>query len=230
MSDTLFVLPARGGSKGIPLKNIKLLGDKPLIQWSIEVAKKLTIDEHICMTTDSPHIKEVVEQFGLRVPFLRPDALATDSSGTYEVLLHALSYYEGLGRHYKKIVLLQPTSPFRTKEQVEAAIELYADNLDMVVSVKESRDNPYYNLFEENLSGFLSKSKESQYVRRQDCPSVYAYNGAIYVINVDSLKAKPIHQFVKIKKYLMDDITSVDIDIPLDWEWAEFLIKRNLLD
>ena len=109
----LYVIPARGGSKGVPGKNIKLLGGKPLIYYSIEVARALANDEDICVSTDNIEIKELVEQTGLQVPFLRPPELALDDSGTYEVLLHAVNYYATQGKQYNLLVLLQPTSPFR---------------------------------------------------------------------------------------------------------------------
>lgn len=226
MDNTLFVIPARGGSKGIPDKNIKSLGGKPLIQWSIDIARQLAADENICVSTDSEKIKESVESIGLKVPFLRPAELATDKAGTYEVLLHAISYYEGLGKNFEKIILLQPTSPFRKVEHLREAFELYSSDLDMVVSVRESHDNPYFNLFEENSNGFLTKSKEGSFARRQDCPPTFAYNGAIYVINIESLKQQPIYKFRKIRKYVMDEVSSVDLDTPLDWRWAEFLLEE----
>lgn len=97
----------------------------------------------------------------------------------------------------------------------------------MVVSVRESHDNPYFNLFEEGQNGFLIKSKEGGFARRQDCPPVFAYNGAIYVININSLKQQPIYKFRKIRKYVMDEVSSVDLDTPLGWRWAEFLLEEE---
>ena len=107
----LVIIPARGGSKGIPYKNIKELGDKPLICYSIDVARQLTSDENICVTTDDDAIIKVVEDYGLKVPFKRPDYLATDTCGSNEVLQHAYQFYIDKGMQYDLIVLLQPTSP-----------------------------------------------------------------------------------------------------------------------
>jgi len=222
----LYLIPARGGSKGIPGKNIKPLAGKPLIYYSIDVARQLTTDDNICVSTDSEEIKNAVEDHNLHVPFIRPAELATDQSGTYEVLLHAINFYKEKGKDYKTLVLLQPTSPFRTSQQVKAARDLFNEELDMVVSVTESKNNPYYNLFEEDHNGFLHKSKDGSFTRRQDCPHVYAYNGAIYVINVASLLQKPTHQFTKIKKYIMDEHSSIDLDTPNDWTLAEILIEN----
>ena len=159
---------------------------------------------------------------------MRPAELATDTAGTYEVLLHAISYYETHGYFADTLILLQPTSPFRTSQQISDAIKLYSQNIDMVVSVKETKANPYYLLYEENNKGFLEKSKKANFVRRQDCPKVWELNGAIYVINIKSLKKKPISSFDKIVKFEMNEFTSHDIDTQLDFEFAEFLkVQKN---
>lgn len=229
MKDTLFVIPARGGSKGVPGKNIKLLGGKPLIEYTIEVARQLADDQDICVTTDDFGIKTVVENLGLAVPFLRPAELATDKAGTYEVLFHALDFYQSQGKVYKKLVLLQPTSPFRKVWQVQQAMAAWQEGIEMIVSVKETKSNPYYLLFEENSSGFLEKSKKGSFSTRQECPTVYEYNGAIYVIDVASLRRHPMSSFTQIKKYLMEDVYSVDIDSPLDWLWAETLLEKGIV-
>ena len=223
----LIVIPARGGSKGVPRKNIKLLNNKPLIHYSINVAQELFENNIICVTTDDTEIKEVAEQTGLQIPFLRPAELATDTAGTYEVLMHAISYYETQGYFADTLILLQATSPFRTSQQISEAIKLYSENIEMVVSVKETKANPYYLLYEENKEGLLEKSKKASFVRRQDCPKVWELNGAIYVININSLKEKPISSFDKIVKYEMDEFTSHDIDTQLDFDFAEFLKQHK---
>lgn len=224
---TLFIIPARGGSKGIPAKNIKLLGNKPLILYSIDFARQFADDENICVSTDSNTIIDVVTKHGLSVPFIRPDELATDTAGTQEVLLHAINYYKSKGREFDKLVLLQPTSPFRQPEHFIAANELYNDTLDMVVTVSESKANPYYNLFEENIEGLLEKSKPGNFTRRQDCPVVYSYNGSIYIINVKSLLKDKLNKFQKVKKSIMQAEYSLDLDTELDWLMAEFLLKNK---
>lgn len=221
----LYVIPARGGSKGVPGKNVKLLGGKPLIYYSIEVARALANDEDICVSTDNIEIKELVEQTGLQVPFLRPPELALDDSGTYEVLLHAVNYYATQGKQYNLLVLLQPTSPFRKVEHVKTAIESWDENIDMVVSVKETKANPYYLLFEEKENGFLVNSKEGKFTNRQECPVVYEYNGAVYVIKINTLLNKPLNAFSKKKKYVMNEESSLDIDTQFDWKFAEFLLS-----
>ncbi|MFN9115649.1 MAG: cytidylyltransferase domain-containing protein, partial [Bacteroidota bacterium] len=208
-------------------KNIKLLNGKPLIQYTIEVARKLFSDQQIIVSTDDQTIIDVVEQLGLKVPFKRPPELATDKAGTYEVLLHAMKYAEQNGIPFDKVLLLQPTSPFRTQTNLEEAYLLYNEELDMVVSVKETKSNPYYVLFEENEKGYLVKSKPSSFIRRQDCPKVWEYNGAIYIMNKTQLQLNPPVMFTKIKKYVMNEFESHDIDTPLDWLIAEHLLNET---
>ena len=225
----LVVIPARGGSKGIPHKNIKPLDGKPLIYYTIDTARAIVDDDDICVSTDDIEIINCVEKYGLSVPFVRPTELATDTSGTYEVLLHALDFYEKLHKKYDVVLLLQNTSPFRNAEQVKEALKLYRPEIDMVVSVKECAANPYYCVFEENEDGFLRVCKgDGNIFRRQDAPTVYEYNGAIYVINVESLKTTHMHKMQKRVKYLMDDRSSFDLDTMWDWTMAEMIIKQNI--
>lgn len=226
---TLYVIPARGGSKGIPHKNIKPLAGKPLIGYSIDVARQLADDADICLTTDDPEIARTAESMGLNVPFLRPASLATDTCGTYEVLIHALDFYRDRGIDYDTLVLLQPTSPMRTADDVRAALALYSPDIDMVVTVKEAASNPYYNCYETDNDGFLHISKgDGGYTRRQDAPKVWEYNGAVYVINVESLRQMPLSAFTRRRMSVMPAERSVDLDTPVDWLIAEKLIEKNL--
>lgn len=227
---SLVIIPARGGSKGIPHKNTKEFNGKPLIYYAIDTARKIVGDADICVTTDDDEIIKTVTEYGLNVPFKRPDYLATDTCGTYEVLLHALKYYEDQGEYYDNIILLQCTSPFRTSKHVIEALELFNIECDMVVSVKETNSNPYYNCFEESPEGYLTVSKgEGKFHRRQDCPKVWEYNGAVYIINSQSLKNGPMSKFKKVIKYEMDDIHSIDLDTPVDWELAELIVSKNVI-
>jgi len=221
------IIPARGGSKGILGKNIKLLNNKPLIGYTIDAAKEVTINDHIIVSTDSEEIKRVVEGLGLKVPFLRPPHIATDEANSYDVVMHAVDYLMNKGITPNPIILLQPTSPFRKAIHIKEALSLYSDDIDMVVSVTETKSNPYYFLFEENEEGYLQKSKEGNFTRRQDCPKVWEYNGAIYIMNTNSLKSKPISDFNKVIKYEMTEETSLDIDTELDWIIAETIIKSR---
>lgn len=223
----LVVIPARGGSKGVPRKNIKLLSDIPLIHYTIQAAQLLFDNNLICVTTEDQEIIDISEKKEIKVPFLRPLALASDTAGSYEVLLHAVSFYEDQGYFPDTLILLQPTSPFRTEKHIQEALKLYSSSIDMVVSVKETKSNPYYILFEENKEGFLKKSKEANFTRRQDCPKVWEFNGAIYIINIASLKKGIIADFKKVVKYEMDEFSSHDIDTLFDWEVAELIVKKH---
>lgn len=224
----LTIIPARGGSKGIPHKNIKPFNGKPLIYYTIDCARDICADEDICVSTDDAEIISVVEQYGLRVPFVRPPELATDTAGTYEVLLHALDFYEKQGKHYDVVLLLQNTSPFRTSDHVKAALKLYSPDVDMVVSVKECPANPYYCVFEENDDGYLHVCKgDGSIFRRQDAPKVYEYNGAIYIMNAEIMKTTHMHRMQKKVKFVMDEQSSFDLDTMWDWQLAETLARHK---
>ena len=225
---TLFLIPARGGSKGIPHKNIKELNGKPLIYYSIEVARALADDRDICVSTDDPEIIACTEKTGLHVPFVRPAHLADDTASTNDVIVHALEFYASERKTvYDNIVLLQPTSPLRTAAQVREALALYRHEIDMVVSVRENRSSVV--LFRENDQGFLEHAFDvSRGVRRQDAAELYEYNGAIYVINAASLLEKGMGGFRRIVKYVMPEASSPDIDSLLDWKLCEILLRDQV--
>lgn len=223
----LVIIPARGGSKRMPGKNIKLLKGKPLIHYTIDAARDVFDDSVICVSTDDESIKKVAEQTGLKVPFLRPSSLATDTSDSRSVLVHAYNFYKK-NRSYvaDTIVLLQPTSPLRNGNHIDECLKLYNDDIDQVLSVKETDSNPYFLLFEEDEDGYLKKVLLGDFIRKQDCPIVYEINGAIYVINVNSLLDNETLIFKKTKKYVMDKKSSIDIDDEFDFNFAEFFLRR----
>ncbi len=227
MKEALFLIPARKGSKGLPGKNVKRLKNKPLIQYSIELAQRLTSNDSICISTDDPQVISIAESLGVRVPFVRPSALASDSASSYQVIAHALSHYREIGKTYEYVILLQPTSPFRNTEHVKEAFDLMNPDVDMVVSVKSSKANPYFNLFEEDDQGFLSLSKEANITKRQEAPAVYEYNGSIYIIRTESLLREGTLKLPRIKKYEMDERYSVDIDTSFDWSIAELIANAD---
>ncbi len=229
ITDSLFIIPARGGSKGLPRKNILPLAGKPLIYYTIDAAMELTTDDNICVSSDDPEIIQLVENYGVKVSFVRPNELANDTASSWDVLIHAIDHYEKkLERIYKKIILLQPTSPLRNSKHIFEAYSLWKENIDMIVSVKESKANPYFNLFEEDDNGFLKKSKNGDFIRRQDAPKVWEYNGAIYIINIQSIKKyNTFTDFNHIVKYPMNEYQSIDIDTKLDWQFLELLINNQ---
>lgn len=226
----LVIIPARAGSKGVPKKNIKLLGGKPLISRSIEFAKAIVNSEDIiCVSTDDVSVLKIAEDYGVTQPFIRPDDLATDSASSFEVILHAINFYEKKGFQFDLITLLQPTSPFRDPSDYHAMEKIYLKNLpDMVVSVKTIKDSPYFNLFQEGENRMLTKIMNSnKSSNRQDHPPVYGYNGSIYLFNCKSFLNIRNFNFGKIMKFLMSELNSVDIDTPMDWAFAEFILKNN---
>ena len=209
---TLYVIPARGGSKGIPHKNIRPLGGIPLIGYSVRVARELADDRDICVSTDDPEIAATIENMGLKVPFLRPAELATDKSGTYEVLLHALDFYASQGIDYDVIVLLQPTSPFRRADDVRRAMALYTPDIDMVVTVKEAASkSPSRRGTTRPWSGSCPAEWRILPMRRPRCPA-------------------PGGQFRRRVMCEMDARRSVDLDTEIDWLVAEKLIENGILD
>lgn len=229
VNDILVIIPARKNSKGIPGKNHKLLGGKPLVAYAIELAKQIVVAENICITTDSDEVIKVAQNMGLTIPFKRPESLATDTATTYEVLLHAIKFYELQGRFFKRILLLQPTSPFRTITDIMNCINADDDTKEMVTTFTKVSFNPFATLFLEQDGKAEKLFTEHQSTRRQDAGNVLQLNGAIYLIKIEALKQKNIGAFTAIKPVIMDYYHSVDLDEPHDWIFAEFLLEKRLI-
>lgn len=224
----LIVIPARGGSKGIPRKNIKLLNGKPLIHYTIEAAQNIFDSSRICVSTEDLEINAIAKKSGLNYSYLRPEKLSTDISSSRDVVLDVIDHYQNQGQVFETIILLQPTSPFRTSKHILEAISLYeSSDCEMVVSVKKTKSNPYFNLFEENESGNLELSKKGNFTSRQSVPITYEYNGAIYIFSKETIQSKQFSEFERIKKYEMSAIDSVDLDEPLDWKLAELIFNEK---
>lgn len=229
MKSMLILIPARAGSKGLPGKNTKMLGGLPLVAHTLLFAEKIKSDQDIiCVSSNDDEVLKIAKEFNnVEIPFKRPESLSSDNSGSYEVIMHALGHYEEKGIKFENVLLLQPTSPFRTVEDYQDVKSNYNTEVDMVVSVTVSKNNPYFNLFEENVDGYLRKSKDSNAIRRQDCPEVYAFNGSIYLMNVKSLKNTNLQGFTKIIKTIMPEDRSLDIDNMRDWKIAEYLLNEK---
>ena len=226
----LFLIPARGGSKGVPGKNIRNLGDLPLIAYSIRDALAVANDPvDVVVSTDSEEIAEVARSHGASVPFIRPAELATDTAGSREVMLHAVDFMNRNGINYDTIVLLQPTSPFRERGDIMKAIEIFdASRPDMVVSVKAAQTNPYYNAYECDETGALRISKgDGTITRRQDAPPVWEFDGSIYVIDVDALlKYQSLGRMQRILPLPNSARHNIDIDTEFDFLIAEALLSQ----
>lgn len=225
----LVIIPARGGSKGIPGKNIKELCGRPLIAYAIDAARAIAPDSHIILSTDSEEIAAVArDSCGLMVDYMRPSALGGDRVGSREVMLDVMDYADRRGITYDCVVLLQPTSPLRTAADVERTLAAYTPAADMAVTVAEAAANPYYDCFETDADGYLHISKgDGLITRRQDAPRALQMNGAVYVINPASLRAKPMGAFTRRIPVEMSPLSSVDLDTPLDWLIAETIMRHN---
>jgi len=224
---TIATICARGGSKGLPRKNVMPFAGKPLIAHTIEQALACPLIDGVYVSTDDDEIAGVAMQFGAKVPYRRPAELATDQSAKIPAIEHLVAFLEQQGERIGTVVDLQPTSPLRTQEDLAAAIRLGAD-AELVVSVTEPSHNPYYSLVEVQEDGTLRVSKSAAIVRRQDMPTVYGLNGSIYVWRRDAL-AKAVRDgfwSVAIKPSVMPRERSVDIDNALDFEWAQWLYLR----
>jgi N-acylneuraminate cytidylyltransferase len=227
VNDTIFIIPARGGSKGLPRKNTLKLNGKPLILYTIDAARGVCADENICVSTDDVEIINLTESYGLKVPFIRPESLATDSADTWSVVKHALRFYEEKGKSYKRICLLQPTSPLRNSAHIHECFKYWHSDIEMIVSVKKSKKASV--ICNENEEGYLSLTLNKGAKRRQDIPDYYEYNGAIYILDTGAFKTKPVKEFTKIKKYVMSETDSVDIDNELDFKICEFILTKKTI-
>lgn len=228
----LAIIPARGGSKRLPGKNIKDLKGKPLIAWTIESALSSIYLDEVMVSTDDSEIAKVSTQFGAELPFIRPAELADDFSTRTDVIKHTITFYrEKLGKNFDYLVYLQPTSPLRTKCHIDEAIEyLFCKSADAVVSVCEVEHPIQWSgiLPEDNqMSNFLEKVSIAS--RSQDLKTGYRLNGAIYICDVEKfLEHNCIFINENIYAYKMSQESSVDIDSKLDFKFSEVLItERN---
>lgn len=225
----LTIIPARGGSKGVKNKNIKLLGDKPLIAYSIEENKKSKYVDRVLISTDDDKIAQVASMYGAEIPFMRPSELATDTAKTIDVIIHCINWLKENENYYPDItVVTQCTSPLTTSWDIDRAIEKFIRlGCDSLTSVCLTEHHPYWMF---TLEGSFMKPfmKEGQNLhRRQDLPNVYRQNGAIYIARTDGLLAEKNLEFGKISGYIMDNNKSVDIDTEIDFKLAEFLIEAR---
>jgi CMP-N-acetylneuraminic acid synthetase len=223
---------ARGGSKGVPGKNIRPLGGKPLIVHTIEAAQKCRLIDKIVVSTDSPQIAEIARTGGAEVPFLRPPELATDSAPKLAAIKHAVRFLESQQGYRPDIVVdLDPTSPLRTVKDIENCIKLVRDEgADNVFSVIRAHRNPYFNMVEViNGRVQLVKRLPSPVARRQDAPPVYDMNASIYAWKIEALLKNDSLFLERTRIYEMPDWAR-DIDSEIDFKFVELIIKEGWLD
>lgn len=220
---TLAIIPARGGSKGLPGKNIRMLAGKPLIAWTIEAALASPSIHRTIVSTDDPEIAAVAKSHGAEVPFMRPAHLATDTATSMDVVLHALQ--ECLG--YTHVVLLQPTSPLRTTQHIEAAFQLMTSRAaTSCIAITKAEESPYWMFTKDAQDTIQKLINQPAATRRQDLPDAYLPNGAIYISSTDLLVVEKSFISVGAVGYEMDASSFVDIDTADDFDTATKLVLK----
>jgi len=228
MGRTIATICARGGSKGLPGKNILAFAGRPLIAHTIAHALGCADIDGVYVSTDDERIADAARAAGANVPYVRPAELATDQAGKLPVIEHLVAHLEKQGELIARIVDLQPTSPLRESSDIAAALRARPD-AQLVVSVGEAADNPYFNLVEQGADGLVRLSKGDGAARRQDVPLVFALNGSIYVWQRAALAHAAMHGLwsVTVAPYVMPRWKSVDIDTLEDFEYAQWLYDRH---
>lgn len=227
----LAVIPARGGSKGLPGKNIRMLCGKPLIAWTIEKARKSRQLDVVLVSTDSPEIADVARQYGAIVPFLRPPALATDYASTYDVIRHALEHYrEEEGREFEYVVLLEPTSPLREDDDIDRilqALDARADECDAIVSVGEVAEHP--SIMKRLVGGRIEPfcPELAQTTRRQDNAPAYFPFGVAYIAKTSALLKENTFHTRRCMSFQIKRYQNYEIDDMYDFLCVESVMKHE---
>ncbi|MBS6626077.1 MAG: acylneuraminate cytidylyltransferase family protein [Veillonella sp. oral taxon 780] len=222
----LAIIPARGGSKGIPHKNIISLCGKPLIAYTIEAANQSTYIDTVIVSTDDVDIQRISEQYGALVPFLREAKIASDEATTISVVVDAVKRLEVNGEKFDVVILLQPTSPLRTAEEIDVAIDIFfQNNMQGIVSVNVAEVSPFLlrTIEGSQLQRIISKNST---IRRQDMPTYYEVNGAIYINAISDIKESLSFNDNPIP-YIMSCEHSIDIDTWDDLEKAKYYLSNK---
>lgn len=230
----LGIIPARGGSKGVPRKNIRPLAGKPLIAHTIDVARDSGVFDRVVVSTDDREIADVARQFGGDVPFMRPARLAEDTTPTLPVLIHAVEWLRENDDYEPDLVaILQPTTPLRKLEHLREALDIFQKfKPDSVVSMREvpGHYSPYWQFrldTDSRATIFTDESFEHIVKRRQDLPKTYTRNGALYMFKTQLLfEEQPTFYGRDVRGFVMDNDSSVNIDSESDFEQAESIARR----
>jgi N-acylneuraminate cytidylyltransferase len=227
----LALIAARGGSKRVPGKNSRLLGGKPLIAWSIDASKGIPEICDILVSTDSDEIAQIARNSGAKVPWLRPAELATDTASSVDVCLHALKWYEDENGKVDGVMLLQPTSPFRSRDSILRGLDLFRSNHSRpVIGVSTAESHPMwcFKIEEGTMRPFVDGGGLS--LRSQDLPLVYVVNGAFYLITPDDLRELKSFTSENMFPLVIDNPEeNLDIDTEWDWKLAEAIFKSHTL-
>lgn len=225
------IIPARGGSKGLPGKNIMRLGNKPLIAYTIEAAKIAKKIDRVIVTTDSEEIAETAKKYGAEVPFMRPAQLAQDTSAACDAYLHAVEYLkENENCDIEKFIVLLPTTPFRTGGDIDDAVGVFEDKGAYTLVSMTETETPISWYFKVDDQGRTQNAGFASDIlaNRQCADRYYRPNGAIYILDYDLLKSKRTYYSDNTVAYIMDHYKSVDIDTVDDFHYAEFLLSRQI--
>ncbi len=226
----LGIIPARGGSKGIPKKNIKELNGKPLIAYTISQAKQASLLDKVIVSTDSKEIAAKAIELGVEVPFIRPSAISNSLSPSIDYVRHALDFFRAKEIIYDSVCILQPTSPFRPKGVIDKAVKEFIEHdADTLVSVREvpSHYNPYW-VFEKSENGDLMPVMQENVIinRRQDLPKAFHRDGAIYIVKSSVIIMEKTLYGKKFKGFEIESPALINIDNESDWKMAEKYIHQ----
>lgn len=230
----LCTICARGGSKGVPSKNIRELHGKPLIAYTIQKALNFSLIDKVIVSTDSEKIAEVARQYGAEVPFIRPDHLATDAAPKLPVVQHAVRYCidnKIIDPDY--VIDFDPTSPLRSNDDIKRCLDLIMNDpdCDSVITGSIANKNPYFNMIEVDIDGIvhLSKPTKKEITRRQEAPAVFDMNAAIYAWKTKAMLDQVDLFFGKIKFVEMPKERSVDIDNEIDFKLVALMMEEKLV-
>jgi len=227
----LCLIPARGGSKGLPQKNIKDLCGKPLIAWSIETALRSKYIDEVIVSTDDEDIAKAASKFGALIPFMRPKELAADGSKTMDVILHAIHYFEKAGKIFDIIVLIEPTSPLRETSDIDQALEnlISTEQAESIVGIaKVENTHPAFliKLKDKFLRPYLSD--EFKILRRQEIDDLYFYEGSLYISYTKSLQVRKNFYHEKTLGYIVPKWKSFEVDDIVDFVIIEAILNARL--
>ena len=228
--NSICLIAARGGSKGVKNKNIRLLGRKPLIAHAIETALTSHAFEHVIVSTEDRKIAKIAKEFGAEVPFQRPNYLATDSASMSDVIVHAVLKLRTLDYSFSTLVIIDCTVPFINSKDIQGALSLFnKTSCDLVCSVYRQHHNPYFNMMEKNKQGFLrfSKRLSKNPDNRQSAPVVFQLNG-LFVLNVNKFMELQNFYMPKTLPYEIPPERGLMIDTEFEFKIAEFIVKHKL--
>lgn len=225
---------ARGGSKGVPRKNIRLLCGKPLVAYAIEAGLASGCVEKMIVSTDDEAIARVAQEYGAEVPFLRPAELAADKAPEWLAWRHAVRFLQDRGDDFDTFLSLPSTVPLRKLEDIQRCVALFKKGeCDIVVSCTEASHSPYFNMIKMDDEGFASivnRNSEAPFFRRQDAPAVYDMTATAYVTTPAFILEKNSIWDGRVKAVIVDRISGIDIDEPVDFELAEYFMKKEFIE